>query len=220
MCRIHAFTRHRAGKAVGFIQKTPTQVKSPMHRQRNRQSTQPAVASKALPLPDKPVFKSCRLSLEIEATQITDAPQNSVNASRNLRFCLVRHQAAGFANQQQHQRNDNDRDDAHTRNRAGRRTDQTGHITASRGHQKPIIEASSVHTTTNSQAKPPEICESPIKWKKDTPNTSIIANTQAIIALGDKSCSGTLQSSARRRNCGKTGAYPRPSVSSKSTASK
>ena len=132
--RIHAFTRHCAGKAVGFIQK--------LQHRRNHQCTDNAADNQRnLLFPRRRFYQITRfqiLQVVIGDRSHTNHRRAAKQRQRQQEFavCLISHQAAGFADQQQHQRNDNDRDDAHTRNRAGRRTDQTCHITASRGHQK------------------------------------------------------------------------------------
>ena len=132
--RIHTFTRHCAGKAVGFIQKL-------QHRRNYHGTDNAADNQRNLLFPRRCFYQITRfqiLQVVIGNRSHTNHRRAAKQRQRQQEFavCLVRHQAAGFADQQQHQRNNDDRDDAHSRNRARRRTNQTGHITTSRSHQK------------------------------------------------------------------------------------
>ena len=132
--RVHAFARHRAGKAVGFIQQL-------QHRRNHECADDTADNQRHLLPPRRRLHQITRfqiLQIVIRNRSHRDNGRTAKQRQREqeLTVGLVRHQTVRLAHQQQHQRNRHNRHNPHARNRAGRRTDQACHITAGGGNQK------------------------------------------------------------------------------------
>ena len=131
---VHALTRHGAGEAVGLIEHF-------QHRRDDQCTHHTADDQRHLLSPrcglDQPAgFQILQVVVRYGGHRHDGRTHEQRQRQHELPVALMGKEARRFAIDQQHQRDDHHRDDAHAGDRAGRRTDQAGHVAAGGRHQK------------------------------------------------------------------------------------